>query len=93
MSRIRNAWRALTGAGPEFVPAPEAFVEVYETNVYKRSHYGFGPYPVLFGTCCEAHKQGYGEVTSVRLLRIDGKLYRADGDLRLHEAKLEDSGE
>lgn len=90
MSRIANAWRALMGAGPEVVPAPEAFVEAYETRVFKTKSWGYGPYHVLFSSCCEAHKRGSGEVTTVRLLRVEGKLYRTYGDLRLNEAKLED---
>lgn len=94
MSRIRNAWRALMGAGPEvaFLPAPEAFVEAYETRVYKTTDWGYGPYQVLFASCCEAHKKGDGEVTAVRLLKIGGGLYRLSDGAYLRQAKFEGGG-
>lgn len=101
MSRLSDAWAALCGrlSGPpvpiepvvevRYLPGEASFADVFVGKKFVFGAYGAHYATRYYATCAQAHAECDSDVSKVRAVRIDGKLYEFAETQRLVPVKLQ----
>lgn len=101
MSRLSDAWAALCGRLPapptppepevevRYLPGDASFADVFVGKKFVFTPLGRHSAKRYFATCAQAHAECDSDVSKVRAVRIDGKLYEFAETQRLVPVKLQ----